>query len=303
MTTDVSQEKPAASGFTPTISIVVAVYNGAATIRECLDSLLAIAYPVEKFEIIVVNNASRDNTAEILADYLPDIKVFNEPKRGPAAARNCGIRHASGDVIALTDVDCTVSPQWLNALVAPLANPAVGISGGKILSRRPHNYIEAFGEQIHDHESAITKYKIPYVITMNWAARKTLLREIGCFDESFLRGSDSEFSMRLAQTDYQIAYAPDALIYHRNEKNLRGLFHEGYIHGRYANKILKKHFSFVESRGYKRFNPKTYQRLYRSFCNMLSGENRQQATCEFVFNSGKKIGKIIGSVQFGFWDF
>ncbi len=303
MITEISPEKTIATDFTPNISIVVAVYNGAATLRECLDSLLALEYPAEKFEIIVVNNASRDKTAEILKDYLPNIKVFDEPKQGPAAARNCGIHQASGDVIVLTDVDCVVSPHWLKALVAPLKDPAVGIAGGKILSRRPHNYIEAFGEQIHDHESAITKYKIPYVITMNWAARKTLLSEIGLFDEAFLRGSDSEFSMRLAQTDYRFAYAADAVIYHRNEKNLRGLFHEGYIHGRYSNKILKKHFSFVESRGYKRFNPKTYQRIFRSFREMWSGEDRQQATCEFVFNCGKKVGKIFGSIQFGFWDF
>lgn len=303
MITELPQKKTVATGFTPNISIVVAVYNGAATLRECLDSLLALEYPAEKFEIIVVNNASRDKTAAVLKDYLPNIKVFDEPKRGPAAARNCGIKQASGEIIVLTDVDCIVSPQWLKALVAPLEDPAVGIAGGKILARRPYNYIEAFGEQIHDHESAITKYKIPYVITMNWAARKTLLSEIGLFDETFLRGSDSEFSMRLAQTDYRFAYAADAVIYHRNEKNLRGLFHEGYIHGRYSNKILKKHFSFVESRGYKRFNPKTYQRIFRNFREMWSGEDRQQATCEFVFNSGKKVGKIFGSVQFGFWDF
>ena len=229
----------------PRASVIVAVRNGAATVRACLDSLLRLDYPADQVELIAVDNASTDATAAILASYGPRLRVLREERRGPAAARNRGLRDASGEVVAFTDADCTVDAQWLRKLVAPLADPAVGVVGGRILSRRPCNRIEAFGERIHDHDRAMHMFSPPYAITMNWASRRAVLEEVGRFNETLLRSSDVDCSYRLVAAGYRLVYAPAAVIYHRNERTPWGLVHEGYVHAVHAPRVRALHAEFL----------------------------------------------------------
>ena len=230
----------------PSAAVIVAVYNGARTLPACLASLRRLDYPADRLELIVVDNASTDATPRLLAEAGAPFRVCHEARRGPAAARNRGVAAATSDVIALTDADCTVDPGWLRHLVAALADPAVGIAGGRILSRRPCNLIEAFGERIHDHARAIHEFVPPYVITMNWAARRTLLETLGGFDETLLRASDVEYSYRAVAAGHRLAYVPQAVIYHRNERTPWGLAHEGYVHGLHAQPVRELHRDLLE---------------------------------------------------------
>ena len=97
----------------PDVSVIVPVYNRAKVIRPCLDSILAVDYPVDRLELIVVDNASTDDTPRVLEQYAARIRIIREAKRGPAAARNAGLRVARGEVAAFTDSDCQVEQSWL----------------------------------------------------------------------------------------------------------------------------------------------------------------------------------------------
>jgi GT2 family glycosyltransferase len=155
-------------------------------------------------------------------------------------------------VIALTDADCTVDEGWLAALVAPLRDPSIGIAGGTILARRPATAIELYGESIHDHRRAIEVFRLPYVITMNWAARREVLDELGPFDETLPRCEDVSFSYRAGEAGYRLVYCPDAIVYHRNEATLVGLFREGWTHGYHGAAIERRHAAYIakqKSRG------------------------------------------------------
>ena len=229
----------------PRVALIVAVYNGQATLRACLDSLLRLDYPAERLEVVCVDNDSTDATPRILASFGERLRVLRESTRGPAAARNCGIRQTRSDVVALTDADCVVDRQWLRHLVAPLRDPGVGIVGGKILSVQPCNAIEAFGERIHDHARALNEITPPYVITMNWAARRAVLERVGLFNEALRRSSDVDCSYRMVDAGYRLAYAPAAVIYHRNERTPWGLMHEGYVHGFHAPVVQQLHAAFL----------------------------------------------------------
>lgn len=229
----------------PSVSVIVAVYNGQATLPDCLESLLRLDYPRELLEVVCVDNASSDATPRILAGYGARVRVLREARRGPAAARNHGVRHARGEVIALTDADCTVERDWLRHLVAPLGDPRIGVVGGRILSRRPCNFIEAFGERIHDHARALGEMTPPYAITMNWASRRTVLEDLGLFNDALLRSSDVDCSYRMTDAGYRLVYAPDAIVYHRNERTPWGLMHEGYVHGFHAPRVQRLHAEFL----------------------------------------------------------
>lgn len=285
-------------GFLPKVSVIVPVYNAQRTIAECIDSLLRLDYPKENLELILVNNASTDKTGDILNRYRAQIDILYEEKRGPAAARNKGLLNARGDVAAFVDADCVVDEDWLKTIVLALQDRDVGIVGGKILAKRPCNKIEEFGEEIHDHNRAINEAKPSYVITMNWASRLSVLKEVGLFDESFRRGEDVDLSIRIFQAGYKFVYEPDAIVYHRNEKTLSGLFQEGYLHGYHSIKNHKVHKDFLKKFGHHRFNLSSYADILCSFTKFVLGSNQDDSLCYFVFNSGKKVGKFFGSIRF-----
>lgn len=283
---------------TPPVSVIVPVYNGANTIDACIESLLALDYPAERRELIFVDNASTDKTAQILDRYREKIRIAFEAKRGPAAARNRGLRVARHEIVAMTDADCTVDRHWLRHLLAPLEDPGIGLAGGKILAQRPCNAIERFGEKIHDHHSAIEVWQPPYVITMNWASKKSRLNSIGYFDERFLRQEDGDLSYRLFSTGVKFAFAPEAIVYHANERTYGGLFHEGYLHGFYSVQVIKKHRLLLKQHGHRPIQGAAYSALLHALKQSLFDRQPEQARCELVFNSGKRLGKLCGSVRF-----
>jgi glycosyltransferase involved in cell wall biosynthesis len=286
----------------PDVSVIVPVYNAEATLQECVDSILNIDYPKGKLELIFVNNNSTDNTEKILKKYGSEIKVLYENKKGPAAARNKGLLNASGEVVAFTDSDCVVDRNWLKHFIIPLKDKQVGITGGKILAKRPCNKIESFGESIHDHHSAINVFKPPYVITMNWASRLDVLKELNFFNEDFIRCEDVELSHRIFVSGYKIIYTPEAIVYHRNEKTLIGLFREGYLHGLYSVQFIKQYRDFILKSGHRRINLKSYKQIITDFKDFLTNGKGIDSLCSATFNSGKKAGKILGSFKYSYLD-
>ena len=283
--------------FLPKVSVIVPVHNEDAAVEECITSLLALDYPRENLELLFVDNASTDATADVLARYKDEIRIVREPKRGPAAARNCGLRAAKHGIIAFTDADCVVAKDWLRRLVTPLQDQTVGVVGGRILAKRPCSRIEAFSETLDDHEKAI-KRRVPDAITMNWVSPLVVLQEVGFFDECLRRGEDSDLSYRVFLAGYKAAYAPAAIVYHRNPTTLWGLLIEGGHHGFASVRLHKKHVTKYKQLGLRRIYPSDYKALLWQLVALCLGRDRCFALCFLVFNGGKKIGKLLGSIRF-----
>ena len=282
----------------PNVSVVVPVRNSEHTLEQAIQSLLALEYPQDCLELILVDNASTDGTSRILAAYSDHLRRLYEPKRGASAARNKGIAGARHPVIAFTDADCIVDRDWLKHLVAPLEDATVGISGGKIRAVRPCNPVQEYGEWIHDHEKAIRAYKPPYVITMNWASRRSVLVEAGGFDEGLLRGEDVDLAYRIVQAGYRLAYCAGAVVHHHNRSDLKELFREGFSHGFHSVKVLKKHRDFVRSLGHRRISVRSYKTLAANALRLARNRADSEALFDTIFNTGKKAGKLLGSFRF-----
>jgi GT2 family glycosyltransferase len=283
----------------PKVTVVVPVRDAERAIGPCIDSLLALRYPAQRLELRVVDNGSKDGTRAVLAGYGDRIAIVTERRPGAAAARNAGLRGAGGEIVAFTDADCIVDPGWLEALVAPLSDPAVGIAGGTIRALAPANPVELFGEAIHDHRRAIEEYDPPYAITMSWASRLEVLRELGGFDERFLRGQDVELSYRALQAGYCFAFVPGAIVYHRNERDLRGLFTEGFTHGFHGVRVHKRHASLLHDRGHRDVSPAAWRRLGAGLIDCVRGRADTELRCQTTFDAGKRLGKLLGSIRFG----
>jgi GT2 family glycosyltransferase len=280
------------------VAVIVAAYNAERTIDDCIRSLLALRYPSELLELRVVDNGSHDGTATTLRHYEGQITVLSERERGAGAARNTGLRGSDAEVVAFTDADCVVDPEWLSQLVAPLTDPRVAIAGGTIKALPPASAVERYGELIHDHQRAIEEFEPPYAITMNWASRSDVMRSLGGFDNTFRRGQDVDLSYRAVQAGYRLAFAPGAVVYHRNERNLGGLFREGFMHGFHGVRVGKRHDAFLRGLGQRGGKARGYQQLRTELLRWLRGESDLKSRCDTAFKSGKKAGKLVGSARF-----
>jgi len=281
--------------YCPRVSVIVAIYNAAATLRDCLESLLQIDYRSTHLELRCVDNASSDDTPRILRRYQDRIRIVREDKRGPAAARNAGLRYANGEIVALTDADCVVDPLWIRHLVGPLCDPQVGVVGGTILSRRPCNSIEAFGELIHDHHRALHEFKPPYAITMNWASRIDVLRAVGSFNEDLLRCSDVDWSYRMVRAGYRLAYARGAVVYHQNERTPWGLLREGYVHGYHAVNVLRLHAAFLQEVRNHKYSQHAAVASAIGVPDRLPQRPWRDALWSRMFRLGKRAGRVHAS--------
>jgi cellulose synthase/poly-beta-1,6-N-acetylglucosamine synthase-like glycosyltransferase len=117
--------------FRPTVSVLLAVYNGEDFIQKKLESLLALKYPAHLLDIVVVSDGSTDATDEIVAGFADRrVRLVKVPHGGKAAALNAGMIHASGEIVFFTDVRQALDPDALSHLVANFADPSVGAVTG-----------------------------------------------------------------------------------------------------------------------------------------------------------------------------
>lgn len=287
---------------TPPVSVVVPVRDSAATLADCIDSLLVQDYPSGLRQFIAVDNGSRDDSRSVLGRYGRKLTLLDEPLPGPAAARNRGIAAAEGQIIAFLDADCIAERDWLSRLVAALQTSAAEAVGGRIRAVEEGNPIALFGERIHDHQRALTTFVPPYLIGMNWAVHAAALRAVHGFDNRFRRGEDVDLAWRLLQNGCRLAYAPDAVVYHRNEVTLRGLFREGWQHGFYGILVSSVHREFLARHNYRASRFHSARRSARALRNWISVREDRTALYAAVFDGGKAIGRLFGCARFRYLD-
>ncbi|MCC7354413.1 MAG: glycosyltransferase [Anaerolineae bacterium] len=251
----------------PFVSIVIPAYNAAGTIRLCLDAILKSDYPRDRFEVIVVDNNSTDDTPEIVSQY--PVRLFYEREiQGPHAATNTGVRQAQGEIIVFTDSDCVPEPGWLRALVAPFADPEVVAAGGRIEAYQPSSRVEKFlGEEIRPFRNCVRlSESFPAsIITGNAAYRAEAFRAAGMFNPNMYTGSEVDLSWRVQWiTGKKVAYVPDAVVYHKFSPGVRRLFRHFRIYG-YSEIMLG---TLYKDAGYPR-SPKVQLRVMLSQCRAL----------------------------------
>ena len=112
----------------PSVSIIVPAFNSDVTIERCLSALQKQTYPQDRYEIIVVDDASTDNTTEIASKV--GVIVVDEGKLGKSGVRNLGAQRATGEIILFTDSDCEPISNWIELMVAPFKdNDVAGVKG------------------------------------------------------------------------------------------------------------------------------------------------------------------------------
>jgi len=206
------------------ISLVICTQNRCSTLRTCLEYVLRLQSPGE-WELIVVNNGSTDATSEVLASFADKapfrIVLVYEPKSGLGRARNAGIAKATGEIVAFTDDDCYVSPDFLSRILEVFEDEKIGFMGGRVLL-----YDETDAPITIRPETGI-RWIEPYsfirgeLVGANMAARRSLIEKIGGFDPELGAGTpfpceDVEFLARASHTGVMGIYHPGSLVLHHH---------------------------------------------------------------------------------------
>ena len=288
----------------PYVSVVIPVLNGEATIRACLSALAKMDYPKERSEIVLVDNGSTDRTKEMAREY--PVRVLAEPRRGPARARNLGIRASRGDVLAFTDADCLVSSGWISELVKPFANSNVGAVAGEILPFPPRTPAERHAARIRhlSPERYLRRPIFPFAVTANLAFRRSVFSQVGLFDPTCPRGGEStDFCTRFfRQTGLRLELAPRAIVFHRHRQTARELFWQHWGYGRGHAFLYWKYrdelpWGMEQTRQVYADLLKTAGLLTRSSVRHLSGNNDRDDLEFQYFEFVRKLGLRLGFVR------
>jgi glycosyltransferase involved in cell wall biosynthesis len=204
-------------------SVIIPTYYRSALLRELIESLWKQTLSPDSFEIIVIDDASPDDTPQVLAELQaksPCRLVWqrNTMNKGPIYSRNLAARIADAEILAFTDSDCRVSPQWLEkGLAAVSADPRPAFVTGPVLDK-PEQPIGFFSLP-----NGTNNAENPVYPTWNIFYNKEIFWRHGGFDESAWFGnvkdrpidcSDSDFALTLKALNYPYRFAPDAVVYH-----------------------------------------------------------------------------------------
>lgn len=203
------------------------VWNDSGRLQDCLRALEEQTYPGHLYEVIVVDNDSAKTIGHVVAPYAR-ARVVQEGRPGSYAARNTGVTHARGDIIAFTDSDCIPAPDWLERGVAHLTHlDGRAVVAGRIeifpRSQQQPNAVEQYEMLVAlDQRKYVGNYK--FGATANLFTFREVFEQAGPFLAEVKSGGDLEWGRRIVGSGYRLEYADNARVFHPARASLSQLY-------------------------------------------------------------------------------
>jgi glycosyltransferase involved in cell wall biosynthesis len=208
------------------ISLIICTRNRCHALAACLEHVERLQVPPGGAEVIVVDNGSTDGTAEAVRRFAAAAKcqlcLVREPNAGLGRARNAGLARARGHIIAFTDDDCYVCPDFLVQMIKVFEDPCVGYAGGRILRFDPTD--DAITTKPDEERCLIPPHSFlaeGVIHGANMAIRRQVVNAVGGFDERLGAGTpfpceDVEYLARASSAGLAGGYFPGPVIYHHH---------------------------------------------------------------------------------------
>jgi GT2 family glycosyltransferase len=214
-----------------------------------LDSLLALDYL--SYEVILVDDGSTDDTAEIARSYNA-FRLIELPKGGPSRARNEGIRYAGGRLVAFTDSDCVVDRDWLTELEKGFIDQNVAGVGGMQRSPVDETEVGKTFQEFMQTVGFVTGYlqagramqETNHNPSCNVAYKREVLGKVGGFDESLWPGEDVEIDLKIRRLGYKLIFNPAAMVGHYRPTTYRSFAHMIMRYGHCQGRLVRKYGLF-----------------------------------------------------------
>ena len=219
----IAETSPMTGDHAPRVSVIIPTYQDWDRLTQCLDALGAQTYPSHRVEILVVNN---DPTNQPPPSLTLDRRthLLTEATPGSYAARNTGIKAATGQIIAFTDSDCVPDPRWIETAVQEMCSGAERVAGHIELfsERQPPSLADAY-EMLVGFDQAAYAAK-GSAATANMVTSKAAFDAVGHFNSMLLSGGDMEWGFRAKLHGIGIRFSPASVVRHPTRGSLYALF-------------------------------------------------------------------------------
>ncbi len=250
----------------PRFSIVICSYNGARTLRACLEKVKALNYPAR--EVIVVDDGSTDNTAAIASEF--DVRLVRIANGGLSNARNIGWQAAHGELVAYLDDDAAPDKEWLMYLASAFAEGNyAGVAGpnvawpedGWVATSVDH----APGNPTH---VLLTDREAEHLPGCNMAFRRSCLQAVGGFDPQFrVAGDDVDLCWRLQQRGWKLGFHPAAMVWHHRRGTVTGYWRQQLNYGKAEAMLERKWPEKYNAFGHATWNGRLYSKGFFNWLN------------------------------------
>lgn len=228
------------------VSVLICTYNRHALLADSLRALLCLAS--EKPDEIIIVNGGDERADDVVRSFIDatgkadgvQVKLIKTVNRNLATSRNVGLRHCVGDIVAMTDDDAKVFPDWVTQIKRlHVERPDAGAVGGPVLGTNTASLAGKVADAI-----TFPLWDMPRDVRtlagVNIAYKREVLERIGFQDETLFRGEDVDFNWRLLQTGYKICFHPAIKVFHHHRPTLRGVLNQHYMYGRAYYRVRRK---------------------------------------------------------------
>lgn len=220
------------------ISIIIPALNEERMIGRCLESLVRLAFPRDRFEVLVVDNGSRDRTLA-LADSFKDrlnLKVLQQAGVRISALRNLGASAASGDILAFLDADCLAPADWLDCIFGLAHADGAGVLGAHYLLPEDSSWV---GRTWHRYQEASKAGEVSHVPAGDLIMRREDFLKLGGFDGTIQTNEDYELCDRARKAGMKVRAFPQIGVVHLGTaQSLRVFFRKQAWHGTHVIKVF-----------------------------------------------------------------
>lgn len=313
------------------ISIIIPTFNRENLLCLALDSFARQEFPIDKFEILIIDNGSTDNTKQVVENAIAvhphhNICYIHEPEPGLLSGRHRGALEAKGDIFTFVDDDIQADLSWLQAIEDTFSNSSVQLVGGRNLPKyevNPPEWLEGFWEEhpygrtcsqlsLLDFGNQIHEIDANYIWGLNFSIRKQALFELGGFHpdivpkslQYFQGDGETGLTLKANQLGYKAIYQPKAMVLHNipKERMTYKYFEKRYFYQGVCNSYtdIRRTKGKLEKESFLEKLKKPAKVLNRTITSLLAEnkyrqEEREELKKSFynVFLKGYNFHKIL----------
>src|SRR5947209_2513296 len=230
--------RPALAGTAVAVTVIIPALNEEKMIGRCLESLAQLNFVRERFEVIVVDNGSADQTIEIAKSFQNqlNLRIFEKAGVRISALRNLGARQAQGSIVAFLDADCLVPSGWLEHMIELVPANSAGIVGAHYLLPENSSWV---GRTWHRYHEAEKSGEVSHVPAGDLIMRREDFFRLGGFDETIQTNEDYELCERARAGGMTVRAAPEMGVVHLGTaQSLHVFFRKQAWHGTHVIKVF-----------------------------------------------------------------